>query len=112
MAFTFNVQLLLRLVKTDLIQYNPCNLVHLITLNNTIENLLKRLYTQRDFIFTVPTVHQHMLLRRVANLIGSVQSDSKLLSWFPFIDYVNPENNLESPCSYNFTTVITLFVLR
>jgi hypothetical protein len=27
-----------------------------------------------------------------------LQSDSKLLSGFPFIGYVNPDNNLESSC--------------
>jgi hypothetical protein len=33
------------------------------------------------------------------NFSVSIQVDSKLLSGFPFISNVNPDNNFESPCT-------------
>jgi hypothetical protein len=32
----------------------------------------------------------------------AVHSDSKLLSGISFIDHGNPDNNLESPCTFKY----------
>jgi hypothetical protein len=52
-------------------QYNSCNGVH----SNSPINATKK--SLEALTFTVPTVHQHMLLARVANLTGNVGSAEK-----------------------------------